>query len=216
MSTGRPIPWSVLSGELGSVWTWETDAFVVTINGDRRSFYWTIADKLAAGGGQPKPFADAFAASFEEAERGIRETIGRAYAPTLGYADYAGDLATTFTIATGERINLGQYAGQDVIVRVATRTGAEEQYQGRASVSHYDFVLTNAGQALRITPSFILSISPAVPAGFVTPARYVPREGAPRTTPGRPTRRCTGTIGFIAGTVDHTGPPCPIHELRAP
>lgn len=209
----RPIPWEILTGDTDTVWTWDTPSFLVTITGNRRSFYWTIGDKTSNPGAAPRPFADSFASSFDEAEAGIRETIGKAYDPALGYLGYSGPLATTFTIASGEKVDLGQYVGAVVTVTVADGNGGSAEYRGTASVQHYDFVITeDDGTTLHITPSYILQVTQKAVGGVLGPARYLGIPQGNRTMEGTVTLGCTGMPGFIAGTIDHSGPPCPIHE----
>ena len=206
-----PIPWTHETSEFGSVWQWDNETFLVTVNGDMRSFYWTIADRSANPGAQPRPFADGTAGSFEQAERSLREVIGKAYPPSLGYGMYAGPLATTFTIGTGETVDLGNFTGRKVKVVVASREGADETYRGTARVEHYELVLIDGDEALRISPPFILSIEAE---GFGGPAMRPSGTGASgtRTVQGRRDPGCTGSPGFLAGTIDHHGALCPIHE----
>lgn len=210
-----PIPWTHETSEFGSVWQWENPTFVVTVNGDMRSFYWTIADKSANPQGAPRPFADGTAASFEQAERSIRETIGKAYPPALGFRQYAGSLATTFVIGTGETIDLGTFEGRKVKVSVASREGEDEVYRGTAKVEHYELVLISGDEALRISPTYIMEIEPE---GFGGPSmRPTTVSGTGnRTIQGRIEPGCNGTPGFMAGTVEHRGPICPIHEESNP
>lgn len=210
MITLPPIPWSHSVSDFGSVWQWDTPAFLVTVNGDMRSFYWTIADKSANAFADPCPFADGQAANFEQAERSIRETIGKAYPVSMGYQHYAGSLATTFMIGTGETVDLGVYIGRRVSVLVASREGPDEVYRGTAKVEHYDFVLVNGDEALHITPSYIMSIDPDGPSGVAAVRK--PAPAATRTVQGSLTPGCTGIPGFLPNTIEHTGKPCPIHE----
>jgi hypothetical protein len=201
-----------MTSDLGAVWQWDTDTFLIVVNGDKRSFYWTISDKSGQPDGSLRPFADGQAASFDDAERGLRETIGKAYPPSLGFQDYAGPLATTFMIGTGQQVDLGQYAGLHVTVQVANPGSPDVQYSGRAHVQHYDFVLTNGDDAVHITPSYIMRVTPVGVPGGRSQARYVGQQTAVRSCPGTVSRACTGVPGFLAGTVDHHGPTCPVHE----
>jgi len=174
-----------------------------------RSFYWSLADKSAEPTKPPKPFADGQTTTFEQAERGIRETIGKAYKPEMGYQYYAGPLAVTFSISTGEVIDFTPYLGRQVTVVVLTREGATQEYVGIARVEHYDFVLTHEGtnQATHITPSYIKDI---ILEGAGQMHRKSPTGG--RTFQGRISPGCTGSPGYMPGTVDHFGMVCPLHE----
>jgi hypothetical protein len=201
------IPWAHETSEFGSVWKWETTHFVVTVTGDRRSCYYTIGDRSAGPNTPVRPFADGQTPSFEQAERLIRETIGKAYKPTLGYSQYAGTLATTFELGNSQRVDLGIYLGQDITVTVTNSNGNATVYDGIAKIQHYDLILERGGTAIRITPSHISDIRLST--------RQAPVAGKPRanrTVIGRIEAGCTGQPGFMPGSVDHTGRVCPVHE----
>lgn len=202
------IPWAHQISEFGSIWRWETQHFVVTVNGDTRSCYYQIADKTANPAGPAKPFADGQAATFEQAEQMIRSTIGKAYKPALGYTAFAGALATTFRIATGKDIDLGFYTGHKVVVTVLSPDGTDQEYTGTASVQHYELVLTGT-QTFKISPSHIASIRIS---GRTASTPLSSRPKANRNVQGNVTPGCTGKVGFMPGTVEHTGRVCPVHE----
>lgn len=205
-----PIPWVHAAEEFGSLWIWETPLFVVTVNGNQRSCYFTIADKSGIEpGAQPRILSDGQAASFEQAERMIRATVGKAYHPSLGYQHYAGPLATTFRLADAQDKDLGPYAGHEVEVIVLNRDGTESTYTGNASIQHYELVLVSGSVSVRITPSFIRSIRFLRSGGSHTGPRPLNRTVRGQVSPG-----CTGVAGFIAGTVEHRALSCPIHEDR--
>lgn len=155
-----PIPWSHSSAEMGSVWKWTTPDFTVVVNGDSRSFYWVLSDTSVNPEGEARPFADGTTATFEQAERAIRETIGKAYPPRMGYLHFAGPLATTFILADGRPHDLEEFVGRRVTVKVADRGWDGKPCRGVASVEHYDLVLTSSDEITRITPSYILDINP--------------------------------------------------------
>lgn len=205
-----PIPWAHSTSDFGSIWQWETSAFLVTVNGDQKSVYYQIADRMVDAK-NPKPFADGQASSFEQAERAIRETIGKAYPASMGFQQYAGNLATTFMLGNGQRVDLGLYVGRRVTAKVASREGQTEEYTGVASVKHYDFVLTEGEEAIKITPSYILEIKTHGGNPIQPPvAASSPTSG--RTFQGKVSPGCTGIAGFIPGTVEHYKGACPIHE----
>jgi hypothetical protein len=211
--TLTPIPWAYSMSDFGSIWKWDTPAFIVTVNGDMKSFYWTIADKTSDPSASPRPFSDGQASTFEQAEKSIRETIGKAYPPALGYQHFAGHLATTFMIGTGEQIDLGVHVGRMVSVRVASPDSAngEEVYRGKAKVEHYEFIVVDNNEAIRIPPSYILEVVPEGPVG-VTPVQRNVSPVVGRTVQGAITPGCTGQPGFLPNTVEHNGPMCPVHE----
>lgn len=203
-----PIPWSHETSDFGSVWVWETPHFVVTVNGDARSCYYQIADKSANPGQPPAPLSDGRAATFEQAEQLIRETIGKSYKPTLGYGQYAGPLATTFTIGTGQTVDLGPYANQEVDVTTIGTNGNDVTYRGTAKISHYELLLNTGSVTIRISPTYIRGISLL---GRQTKQIATTRP-VNRTVQGRVEPGCTGRPGFMPGTVEHTGLICRIHE----
>jgi hypothetical protein len=203
------IPWAHEASEFGSVWRWDTPHFVVTVNGDARSCYFQIADKVADPYGPPKPLTDGQSRTFEEAEKLIRGAIGKAYPPALGYGLYAGPWGTTFTIGTGEQVDLGVYANREVTVTVMNPDGTDTDYTGTGRVEHYHFILTLGAQSLRISPSYIGRIRLA---GSLSPLTITPTGN--RTVRGTIEPGCTGRPGFISGTVEHTGLTCSIHEER--
>lgn len=156
------IPWAHSSADFGSVWLWEAEAFTVTVNGDGKSFYWVIMDKSMTrdGAGEPRPFADGRSATFEQTERAVRETIGKAYPEEMGYRVYAGPLATTFMLGSGIEKDLEEFVGRRVNVTVAVGDGQTVTYKGIAKISHYDLVLACPRESVRITPSRILDVVP--------------------------------------------------------
>jgi hypothetical protein len=177
------IPWSHESSDFGSVWQWETTHFIVVVNGNERSCYFQISDKMSSPAGSPKPIADGQAATFQDAELQIRETIGKAYPAKLGYQRIAGPLATSFVIATGNKIDLGEYAGQNVVVTIANRDGSESQYSGIANVLHYHMYLKQGEQSLKISPSHILNIKVGTLRGGAASSNPAPQLGTPAATP---------------------------------
>lgn len=155
-----PIPWSHSSADEGSVWRWVTPDFTVVVNGDSRSFYWVLSDTSTSPDMEPRPFADGSTATFEQAERAIRETIGKAYPPRMGYQHFAGPLATTFILADGKAKDLEPFIGRRVTVKVADRGWDGKPCRGVASVEHYDLILTTPEEIVRISPSYIVDIVP--------------------------------------------------------
>lgn len=152
-----PIPWAHSTTGLGSVWQWTTPHFKATVTGDTRSCYWNLVDLTD---GRERVFADGRSATFAQAERQVRETVGKAYDPRLGYQPFAGPLATTFTISTGEKIDLGPYHNRPVEVVAITSDGGTAHFVGTGQVSHYDFVVTGQTQSARISPTYIVNIGP--------------------------------------------------------
>lgn len=204
----EPIPWRFMNSDLMQVWLWENDVFDARITSEVNSFAWDIYDRVA-GNGESQFLVDGRASGFDEAENMVREAIGKSYAATYGYRKYAGALATTFTLANGHRVDLGTFDGTRVVVKVRLPEGPDQTFIGTARVVHYDLHVTpDAGTALRIRPSHIVSI---VGEGGATDTS-TSAVGAGRMVRGERVRGCTGVPGFLPATVDHLGPVCPIHE----
>lgn len=204
------IPWAHETSDFGSVWVWETPHFIVTVNGDARSCYYQIADKSARPDQPPAPLADGQAATFEQAEQLIRETIGKSYKPTLGYGHYAGPLATTFRIGTGSLLDLAPYANHEVDVTTIGPDGNDVSYRGKAKISHYELLLDTGALTIRISPTYLRTINLVGRNTMQAPvARPVNRTVQGTLEPG-----CTGRPGFMPGTIEHVGLVCRIHEER--
>lgn len=203
-----PIPWSHQISDFGAVWRWETKHFVVTVNGDARSCYFQIADKVSNPGGDPRPFQDGRTATFEQAELLIREVIGKAYKPALGYGQFAGSLATTFRLANGQDVDLGPYTGHMTVATILNPDGTTADYTGIARVEHYELVLAG-DNTYRISPSYITGLRIA---GRTVKTPVAAKAKANRTVRGVVTPGCTGKAGFLPNTIEHTGRICPVHE----
>lgn len=205
MTNLRAIPWAHESGELGAVWIWNTPHFEVIVNGNVRSCYYRISDKSE---GKLKPFADGQAGTFEQAEMLIRETIGKSYPTDLGYSAYAGHLATTFTTATGKKVDFAEYVGRAVDIVVLQPDGTRHDYSGVLHVNHYHIELQTGKIYLKIIPSYIEKITPKVDSEI----RQKDTKMYGRTYKGRIVPGCNGKPGISEGSIEHTGLKCPIHE----
>lgn len=212
-----PIPWRFQDSAVARIWQWTTPHFQVTLTAEPRSFYWELGDLVVPNQGQPRFLAEGRAVDFATAEAEIREMVGKSYPPQLGYRVYAGALATTFTIATGERINFGEFAGQQVVVSVRLPSGADQTLVGYAAVVHFELVLDAAnGGTVKIQPAHIVRIvrEGGGSAGSVADTGYT---GVGRMYRGQKTRTCTGIPAFLPGVIDHVSPGlCPVHEVVAP
>jgi len=196
------IPWTHSRTEFGSVWQWKTPHFEITVTGDNLSCYWKIVDLSE---GRERVFGDGRTTTFEQSERQVRETIGKGYDPKFGYQVFAGSLATTFMISTGDMVDLGPFNGQPVEVTAITREGGVGVFTGIGMVQNYDFTVVRDGKAVLIRPTYIVSVtSPRA-------TMMAPKSGN-RNISGSVIPGCTGRPGFLSGTVDHTELTCPIHE----
>lgn len=209
MPSLQVIPWIHSVSDFGSVWIWETPHFIVTVNGGDRSCYYVISSK-SADGVTLKPFSDGQASTFEQIELLIRAAIGKAYSPKLGYSAFAGSLATTFTISTGVKVDLGIYSGLEVEAKVYNKDGEDEIYIGVVSIEHYDLVITKDSKAVRIPPSYIRSISLL---NDIT-QKEIPSK-LNRMFYGEISKECNGKPGFIPGVVEHYGALCLVHESQS-
>lgn len=214
----RSIPWRLDTSSSFSLWVWETEHFRCTVQTDqhRVTFSWDITDHSQ---GKPSHLADGLCGSLRDAEDKIRGTIGKSYPPTLGYQQYAGRFATTFTIFTGEEIDFGPLRATKVILQVRVVENGSiriKRYIGRLDIDHYNIrIVPEHGNATVIPPSRITSVQ----REFGGPVKPVEREdvlaNALRIYPGTVKPGCTGKPGFISNTVEHPSKVrrCPVHEL---
>jgi hypothetical protein len=209
----KDIPWVFQNSDLTKMWQWTTEHFQVTITTEGRHFHWELGDLVLPNQGLARHITEGRGVTFDEAERQAREAVGKSYPTRLGYGPYVGALATTFTLATGERVNLGEFSGQQVVVTVRFADGSQQSFVGYASVVHYELVLDPPnGGTIRIQPAHIVAV--VREGGGSASAAQADYLGAGRMYRGKPTRSCTGRSGFMPNTVDHpaSAPPCPVHE----
>lgn len=204
-----PIPWEHELTDLQTAWLWETDAFVVRVLGDIHSCYYTVTDKLA-NPNNPELIADGQTASFHQAECRIRELIGKAYKPELGYRKYAGNLATTFTISNGDRIDFGPYEGHMVTVEVYTGNSSTRALTGELRIENFYVSLIKGETHVNIRPTHVKSITLLNRARQEKVNRYERISG--RTYRANWEAGCTGEDGFLVNTVEHRYAVCPVHE----
>lgn len=228
----EPIPWTYSDQPGILLWTWQTPHFVARITGTEvaneddpsgrriiRSYAWDVADLMRTHQGLPRMLVDGTCTSFEDAESLVREHVGKLYDPRLGYRKFAGPLAFTFSLSTGERVDVSEYLGTPCAVTVLMPNGASRTVTGELDVVHYKWRLTTTEQILEIVPEHVVKITNrsemAERATAVTRASTY--SGIGRIYNEEPRRGCTGRPGFTLGTVDHAGAPrCPIHEVGLP
>lgn len=210
----RAIPWGFLDHALVKMWVWRTDHFDARVMADVNSFSWEILDLIRAVDGEGKFLAEGRAGDFAEAERAIRETIGKSYPTKYGYSGYAGALATTFTIATGESMDFAAFNGIRSIVTVKMPNGQEQSFVGETRVVHYELHLTAlTGQTVKIQPAHILRVVPEG-GGRARATAASTYTGMGRMYRGTVVPGCSGKPGFMPDTIDHTGEKCSVHEYR--
>ena len=227
----EPVPW-IYSDAPGIVmWTWLTEHFVAKITGvevrgvgsnDRRtirSYSWELADLMRMNQGMPRVLIEGMAASFDEAEAMIREHVGKCYDVRLGYGRFSGSLANTFTLASGEVLDTTPLLGTRCTVTVLLPGGGSQQVQGDLSLQNYKWRLRDGDQILEITPEHVSSVVNRSEAASRA-AKVVHLDtysGIARIYRDERKTGCTGTPGFMVGTVDHAGAArCPVHEMSLP
>ncbi|MHB1067660.1 MAG: hypothetical protein ACYC2Z_09600 [Candidatus Nanopelagicales bacterium] len=226
----EPMPWSFTDSPGVLMWTWLTPHFVARITGtevaggeiDRRvvrSYAWDVSDLVRTSQGLPRTLVEGTASGFEEAELCVREHVGKCYDPRLGYRRFAGPLAFTFTLTTGERLDVSGYIGTRCTVTVLMPDRTERAVAGDFAVSHYKWRLVSGDQVIEILPEHVLRITNRSEAAERADAIVHGdlHSGIGRIYREDPRPGCTGRAGFLLGTVDHAGAPrCPLHEARVP
>jgi hypothetical protein len=226
------VPWTFTDAPGVLLWTWVAEHFVARITGTEvhndddpggrriiRAYAWDVSDLIRTNQGLPRLLVDGTAESFDVAETLVREHVGKLYDPRLGYRKFAGSLAFTFTLATGERLDIAEYVGTTCAVTVLMPDRSERTVSGDLDVSNYRWRLTTTEQVLEITPEHVLRISNRSAAAERATAitRNESYSGIGRLYREEPRGGCTGKPGFTVGTVDHAGAPsCPIHESGLP
>lgn len=231
-SLAEPIPWTYTDESGVLMWTWLTEHFVARITGTEvpgddatgarrvvRSYHWDLSDLMRTNQGLPRLLIDGNATTFDEAEALIREHVGKCYESRLGYRRFAGPLAFTYTLATGERIDVSKFLGSRCTVTVLMADRSERTVSGDFEVHHYRWRLASPDQVLEIVPEHVLRITNRSAVAeraeaIVYSDTYfgVGRLYREEVRPG-----CTGRPGFTVGTVDHAGAPrCPLHEAGVP
>ena len=225
------IPWVYSDSPGVLMWTWVTDHFVATIRGSQaavdpahaggadrviRSYTWELSDLIRRQQDLPRLLIEGTCGSFDEAEDFVREHVGKAYDPRLGYGPIAGPFATTFTVADGRRIDVGDLIGHRCTVTVLVAGGGQDSVAGDLSVHHYRLRLRDGDSVYEITPEHIVDVRhrsrAADRAAAVTASPTYSGIGRIHKVEWR--RGCTGAPGFDPGTVDHAGAPrCPLHEV---
>jgi hypothetical protein len=228
----EPIPWTYTDAPGVLLWTWVTEHFVARITGTEveneddpggrrfiRSYQWEVSDLMRTSQGIPRLLVEGAAGDFDEAERLVRENLGKLYDPRLGYRRFAGELAFTFTLSTGERVDVSELLGTKCTVTVLMPDGAQRTVSGDLDVDHYKWRLASPEMTLEIIPEHVVRITNRSEAAERATAitHLDSYSGIGRMYREDPRPGCTGRAGFMVGTVDHAGAPrCPIHEAGVP
>ena len=234
MSEGlaEPIPWTFTDSPGILLWTWVTEHFAARISGAEvdneedpdgrriiRSYQWDVSDLMRTNQGLPRLLVEGTSGSFEDAEAMVREHVGKLYDPRLGYRRFAGSLAFTFVLSTGESVDVGEYIGTKCAVTVLMPDRTERTVTGDLDVAHYKWRLSTPEQVLEIIPEHVVRITNRSEIAELAAAiiRNDSYSGIGRLYNEEPRRGCSGRPGFTVGTVDHAGAPrCPIHEAGLP
>lgn len=241
MTTGllEPIPWSFTDSPGLLLWTWVTDHFVARIVGTEvdtsaggaevapglagrrfvRSYSWDVSDLMRRHQDLPRLLIEGTTETFAEAETLVREHVGKLYDARLGYRRFSGPLAFTFTLSTGEKLDVSPLIGTHCAVTVLQPDRSERTVSGDFDVHHYAWRLSTPETMLEIVPDHVLRITnrsdAAERASAIT--RKDSYSGIGRMYREDPRPGCTGRAGFAVGTVDHAGAPrCPLHEEGLP
>lgn len=209
------IPWRYVDLDLLEVWLWETEHFEAKVTAEPNSFSWDVSDLVVSDDGHPRWLTGGRTVDFASAEQALREVIGKSYPVRFGYRPYAGDLATTFVVATGRALDLGPFHGTRALVTVRMPGGSDQSFLGQCTIEHYEMLLAlDSGQRLRIQPSYIVGVTGENGASSTsTGSAHV---GIGRIYRGRFVPGCTGTPGFLPDTIDHAGARCQVHEASVP
>lgn len=231
----EPIPWS-FTDEPGLLqWAWVTEHFSARISGTEvagsadhdiagrrrhvRSYHWELGDLIRTHQGMPRMLVEGTSASFEDAEAAIREHVGKCYDPRLGYRAFAGPLAFTYTLATGERVDVSGFVGTRCTVTVLRADRSQQSVIGDFDVHHYRWRIRSEGDLLEVVPEHVVAITNRSEAAErATAIAYASTySGIGRIYQEEFRSGCTGRPGFTASTVDHAGAArCPLHEAGVP
>jgi hypothetical protein len=230
----EPVPWIYSDAPGILMWTWLTEHFIAKITGSEvresetvgipgqrtiRSYSWELADLMRTHQDMPRVLIEGMTATFEDAEALIREHVGKCYDVRLGYGRFSGSLANTFTLATGEVLDTTHLLGTRCTITVLLPGGGSQQVQGDLSVDHYKWRVRDGEQILEITPEHVCSVVNRSEAASRA-AKVVHLDtysGIARIYRDERKTGCTGTPGFMVGTVDHAGAArCPVHEASLP
>ncbi len=209
------------------MWNWVTAHFAARIQGrevkDAKNpglrnvlaYHWELLDLIRTHQGVPRQLVEGTNSSFDEAERSIREHVGKCYDPRLGYLPFAGKYAHQFTLATGEQIDVTPLLGTRCSVTVLLADGTSRTVAGDFAVDHYRWRLDTPSERLIIVPEHVSRITNRSEVAELAArvVRHNSYSGIGRMYREEPRPGCSGRPGFTVGTVDHAGAAqCPIHE----
>lgn len=159
MASRKLVPWLFTETKGFRTWIWETQHFVAKIIGeghDTITFSWQIIEKSEKG---DFIFETSQSRNFREAELEIVETIAKSWDRKLGYVEYAGDLAYTYTIASGEKINFEKFIGNHVNIKYSSSYD-EAESNGILGLKNYNILIKQEnGKVIVVPPGAIRNIT---------------------------------------------------------
>lgn len=210
----KPVPWILLNNPVLKSWTWDTEHFdaVILAMGNVNSYSWKVVDK---SGSEPVQLEFGETRTFTEAEEEVLEIISKSYPIRCGYHAYAGDLATSFIVKNGKKVDFAPYVGSNVILEIFNKKNPEQTsiLVGTLTISHFNLELkTERDSTLVIPPSFIIDVKKEFDPTAMQERK--PKVGSRRVFQEEWRKGCTGAPGYVAGTVVHNPNDafCPIHD----
>lgn len=214
----KQVPWEYSNASFLETWKWETPHFVayikcdsnVGIAGTKKSYMITVEDITR---GRKHVILNDMAFSFKEASEMVLEKVSKSYPANTNYREYAGDLATTFTIADGRKVNFANLEGHRAVLTVHTEDG-RKNLVGSLQVKHYQIELTlEGGNKALIPPVLIFDVHSEDGSRFISVDNN--EQTSDRTVKGIFLRGCTGKPGYFSGTIEHEPGTdwCPIHRV---
>ncbi|MDP2013389.1 MAG: hypothetical protein Q8L05_04100 [Actinomycetota bacterium] len=221
------IPWIFTDASGLLMWSWVTAHFAARIQGRETedplnptlrnvvSYRWELLDLMRTHQGVPRQLVEGTSGSFAHAEQFVREHVGKCYDLRLGYMPFAGALALTFTLATGEMVDVTALLGTRCAVTVLGSDGTTRTVAGDFAVDHYRWRIDTPSERLQIVPEHVTRItnrSEIAEMAFKV-VQHDAYTGVGRMYREEPGPGCSGRPGFTIGTVDHAGAArCPVHE----
>ena len=215
----KSIPWSHHTNPLVSSWIWETPHFILTIFAEglssKKMYNWKINDLSQ---GYSVPFDSAPAESFQASVDAAIEIIAKSYPRELGYQAYAGELATSFIIADGRKLNFASIVGESVILTARTADGEDSIINGLFNIRNYDILIqTGEDTGVIVPPERIVDVKKEFGSMSILDslANNVKSTRNKRIFYQEWTKGCSGRPGFNPGTVEHgpNDPYCSIHNI---
>lgn len=122
---------------------------------EARIFHWKI---YTIDGGQRSSFDEGAGVSFNDSVDQAIEIVAKSWPRSYGYSQYAGDLAYTFKIGEGSKINFQPLIGKETVLVVKGNDGLPMNLIGSIDVKHYEITVTQTSQTVVIPPSRIMDI----------------------------------------------------------